>query len=195
MQRQRLQSKSTAQIEAVNFIIYDLEATCWRGRPPHGANEIIEIGAYKLNQYGETLGKFSRFVKPSVNPQLSYFCTKLTTITQDQVDAAATFPRVIEDFKDWIGLYDDYLLSAWGDFDIQMIRNDCNLHNLEQDWLEHYTNLKGQYHRIKNMNKYTGLKRTLIREGFEFTGVQHRAISDADNLCKIFVKYIDEWRY
>jgi hypothetical protein len=32
----------------MNFIIFDLEATCWMGRPPHGINEIIEIGAVKV---------------------------------------------------------------------------------------------------------------------------------------------------
>lgn len=179
----------------MNFIIYDLEATCWRGRPPHGANEIIEIGALKINRYGEKIGKFSRFVQPTVNPKLSYFCTELTTITQDQVDNAATFPRVIEDFKNWIELYDDYILCAWGDFDIQMIRNDCDLHQLDKEWLGSFTNLKGQYHRIKNVDRYTGLKTVLKKEGFEFEGVHHRAISDAENLCKIFVKYLDEWIY
>lgn len=181
----------------MNFIIYDLEATCWRGRPPKGSNEIIEIGAYKLNELGEELGKFSRFVKPTTNPKLSSFCTKLTSITQDQVDSASKFPSVAEDFMEWMGFYDneDYILCSWGDFDIQFLRNDCDLHKMEEDWLEVYTNLKNQYHGIKNMNKYTGLKTTLTREGFEFTGVQHRAISDALNLCKIFRKFIDEWSY
>ena len=47
----------------------------------------------------------------------------------------------------------------------------------------------------KNIDRYTGLKTTLKREGFEFEGVHHRAISDAENLCKIFVKYLDEWVY
>jgi len=179
----------------VNFIIYDLEATCWRGRPPHGANEIIEIGAYKLNEYGESLESFSQFVKPYVNPRLSYFCTELTSITQEQVDRSKHFPHIIQDFMDWINLEEDYILCSWGKFDIQMIINDCNLHKLELEWLSHFTDLKQQYHRIKNIDKYTGLKSTLKREGFEFEGVHHRAISDAMNLCKIFVKYIDEWEY
>lgn len=181
----------------MNFIIYDLEATCWRGRPPKGNNEIIEVGAFKLNELGEDLGKFSRFVKPTTNPRLSSFCTQLTSITQEQVDSAYKFPSVIEDFKEWMGVYDgdDYILCSWGDFDIQFIRNDCDLHQLDQEWLESHTNLKNQYHVIKNMNKYTGLKTTLKREGFEFTGVHHRAIADAENLCKIFRKFIDEWQY
>ena len=32
-------------------------------------------------------------------------------------------------------------------------------------------------------------------EGFEFTGTYHRGLSDAQNLAKVFVKYIDMWRF
>lgn len=177
----------------MNYIIYDLEATCWRGRPPHGVNEVIEIGAYKLNEYGEVLDMFNSFIRPTVNPRLSGFCTQLTTITQKDVDRAGVFPKVSEQFQDWIDIYEDYKLCSWGKFDKQLLKNDCTLHKLEDEWLEHSVDLKNQYHRIRNMNKYTGLKTTLDREGFEFTGVHHRAIADAANLCKIFVKFIDEW--
>lgn len=179
------------------FIIYDLEATCWMGRPPRGINEIIEIGAVKVNQYGETLGSFERFIRPFVNPILSDFCSKLTSIQQNNVDSAQFYPRVIEEFKDWIFEDDqDYLLCSWGSFDKQFLLNDCNLHKLETDWVEgHYTDLKGQYSDIKGLDKDKGLKAVVKVEGFEFTGVHHRAISDAENLAKVFIKYVDEWRY
>jgi 3'-5' exoribonuclease 1 len=179
----------------VNFIIYDLEATCWLGRPPGGANEIIEIGAFKVNHLGEELGSFSKFIKPTVNPVLSDFCRKLTSIKQSQINKADVFPKVIEEFKEWINIDEDYALSSWGKFDIQLFRNDCELHKLDTAWLEQNINVKGQYHDIKGEHKLTGLKNTLKEEGMEFTGVHHRAISDAENLKKIFVKYIDKWQY
>jgi inhibitor of KinA sporulation pathway (predicted exonuclease) len=180
----------------VNFILYDLEATCWLGRPPKGISEIIEIGAYKVNPYGEILSHFSQFIRPVVNPILSPFCTRLTSIKQDDVRYAPKFEKAIEEFKDWVNIYDeDYLLCSWGKFDIKMLRNDCELFKLDTDWLEHHINLKAQYHRIINTTKFTGLKTTIDREGFEFEGVHHRAISDAFNLTKIFNKYIDEWEY
>lgn len=178
----------------MNYIIFDLEATCWLGRPPGGHNEVIEIGAYKINAYGEILDKFSKFVKPTVNPLLSHFCTKLTSIEQHNVDAAYHFPRVIEDFKNWIDIYDeDYVLCSWGAFDIQLLKNDCNLHRLEIDWLDYNADLKNQYKKIRGMDKHSGLKNTLKREGFEFSGIHHRAIADAENLCKIFLKFLDSW--
>lgn len=165
------------------------------GRPPGGHNEVIEIGAFKLNEYGEILDSFGSFIKPTVNPRLSSFCTKLTSITQSQVDGASRFPKVIDRFQEWIDLDEDYLLCAWGRMDVVLLRNDHMLHKLEHDWLEHNTDLKQQYHRIRGINKYTGLKSTLKREGFEFEGMHHRAIADADNLCKIFIKFVDEWVY
>lgn len=179
----------------MNFIIFDLEATCWLGRPPHGANEIIEIGAVKVNRFGEHLDRYNSFVRPTVNPILSAFCTKLTTITQENVNGCPTFPVVYQRFLDWINVDEDFILCSWGAFDIQMLRNDCKLHKLDEEWLGDNINLKAQYSEIKTSVKKTGLKTTLKREGFEFTGTHHRAIADAENLCKIFEKFADEWKY
>lgn len=180
----------------MKFIIYDLEATCWRGRPPKGIQEIIEIGACKVNQYGELLDTFSSFVRPTVNTVLSDFCKYLTSISQENVDQAETYPKVVEHFKEWIDIYDgEYTFCSWGSYDKQFLLNDCHLHDLENDWLTNFMDLKEEYHDIRNASKQRGLKAVVKHEGFEFTGVHHRAISDAENLAKVFMKYIDEWRY
>lgn len=179
----------------MKFIIYDLEATCWRGRPPKGIQEIIEIGACKINQYGELTSTFSSFIRPSVNTVLSDFCKYLTSIKQKDVDRAQYFPKVIQDFKDWIDLDDgvDYMFCSWGAYDKQFLLNDCALHKLDNSWLTHFMDVKDEYHALKDVKKHKGLKAVVKLEGFEFTGVHHRAISDAENLAKIFMRYIDEW--
>ena len=177
-----------------NYIIYDLEATCWLGRPPKGYNEIIEIGAVRINEYGETIGSFESFVRPTVNPKLSGFCKRLTSIKQEQVDTAQNFPKVLEQFKEWAGIYEsDFFVCSWGNNDRKLFLDDCNLHKLEYDWLSNYENLKNQYDKIKGEGVKGTLKKIVIKEGFEFTGIQHRAISDAENTAKIFLKYFDEW--
>ncbi len=109
----------------MNFIIYDLEATCWKGTPPSLIQEIIEIGAVKINGYGEILGSFNKFVRPTVNPSLSAFCQELTGIDQVQVNRANKFDRVVDDFMEWIDIeYEDYLLCSWGGFDKRMLIQD-----------------------------------------------------------------------
>ncbi len=180
----------------MHFLIYDLEATCWRGTPPHNVQEIIEIGAVKVNGYGEQVSQFNRFVRPKVNPRLSSFCTQLTGIEQSQVSTANPFPHVLDSFLEWAEVdYEDYLLISWGNEDQMLFRNDCRLHGLEFEWLAPHLNLKMAYKHLKGLPKPTGLARTVEREGLDFIGDPHRAIFDAVNAASIFVRYLDEWAY
>lgn len=177
-----------------NFIIYDLEATCWEHQLPGFVSEIIEIGAFRLNAFGEIRGRFNRFVRPVVHPTLSPFCKNLTTITQEDVRRAKTFPDVLEEFKSWARIEDEpYVLCSWGSFDRKMLAADCRLHRLESEWVEHHANLKAQYRHLKGIRFPIGLKKAIEREGMDFTGIHHRGISDAENLVKLFLRYIDRW--
>lgn len=180
----------------MNFIVFDLEATCWEGNSNNKVQETIEIGAFLINGYGEEVKRcYNRFIRPVINPYLSKFCTDLTSIQQEQVDRADKFDRVIEDFQDWAEIFDEeYILCSWGDFDKKILQNDCKLHKLDDFWLKPYINLKKQYQDIRRLKKPRGLKTSVEIEGFEFTGVHHRAIDDAENLAKLFLKYLDEWR-
>lgn len=180
----------------MHFIIFDLEATCWEGRPPTMVQEIIEIGALRVNQFGEVESSFNRFIKPKLHPFLSTFCQQLTSIRQLDVDRASGFVSVIEDFQDWADVYDeDYLLCSWGSFDRKMLIQDCKLHKIEEDWAERHINLKQQYHDFKRLRRPRGLKAAVEAEGYEFAGRQHRGIYDAQNLTRLFIHFLDEWRY
>lgn len=178
----------------MNYLIYDLEATCWEKTPPGYVQEIIEIGAFRLNQYGEVRGKFNRFVRPSLHPTLSPFCRQLTGIAQRDVNRAKYFPDVIREFQDWARIgEEDYMLCSWGSFDRKMFASDCQLHRLETDWTERHANLKEQYTNMKGLRRSLGLRKAVEREGITFTGQHHRGISDAENLVKLFLKYLGNW--
>lgn len=180
----------------MKIIVYDIEATCWDGNPTGMVQETIEIGACELNQYGETVSYFSRLIRPVLHPSLSHFCRKLTNIDQVDVNRAKDFPRVIDDFLDWINVdYDDYLLAAWGRFDKRQLTADCRLHRVDDYWLEPSIDLKAQYQEIKGLPKKRGLKAAVRHEGFEWEGEQHRALVDAKHTALIFQSMIDMWRY
>lgn len=67
----------------MRYIIVDLEATCRESGMPREEMEIIEIGAVELlSAEAEPTREFSRFIRPILNPELSAFCTQLTSITQ-----------------------------------------------------------------------------------------------------------------
>ena len=179
----------------MHYIVFDLEATCWRNRPPSIPQEVIEFGAYKLSADGEALQSFQAFVKPVLHPRLSAFCEELTGISQRDVDRADPFYVVAGDFIEFIGYDDgeDYLLCSWGDFDAKQLRRDCALHHMDDDWVGPHINLRQQYKTIHKLPKPRGLARSVVACGHTWDGAQHRAIDDARNLVKVFRAHIDEW--
>lgn len=177
----------------MNYIILDLEATCWKERSIDKQNEIIEIGAVKFDSIGNALGEFNAFVKPKLNPELSEFCVQLTSITQAEIDAAEPYPIVITKFQDWINLDTEYLLCSWGFYDRSQFEKDCRLHGLRFDWVHRHISLKHQYTSIANVKKPVGMGKALRNENLTLEGTHHRGIDDARNISKIFLKHLNKW--
>ena len=179
----------------MNYIILDLEATCWQDRSLNNQHEIIEIGAVKINDHCETISEFNAFVKPIVHPQLSEFCTELTTIEQSDIEQAKGFEQVITDFWTWIDLDEDYLLCSWGFYDRSQFKKDCELHGLSTAWLKPHISLKHQHAKINHLKRPIGMSWALEMEGIPQEGTHHRGIDDAKNIAKIFVKHFESWNY
>lgn len=183
----------------MNYIVVDLEATCWDSQSSRNGRvqEIIEIGALKFNAHGDLDSRFESFVRPTHHPNLSDFCKQLTSISQVDVNQADSFPVVIEDFWEWIGLSNDeeYLLCSWGFFDRKAFAKNCLLHDLDDSWTKHHISLKHQYPRIRGIARAIGLRKALDREDFDFEGEHHRGIDDAINTSKIFLKFMHLWHY
>ena len=179
----------------MNYIILDLEATCWRDRSLKNQHEIIEIGAVKINNQQETIDEFNAFIKPKLHPEISEFCTELTTIEQSDIDQADGFETVITDFWNWIDLDQDYILCSWGFYDKSQFKKDCDLNQLGTDWLKPHISLKHQYAEIKNLRRPMGMGGALRKENIKLEGTHHRGIDDAKNISKIFLKKFDSWKF
>lgn len=173
----------------VNYIVLDLEATC--DDIVEIQNETIEIGAVKINEKGEIVDSFERFIKPLLNPILSEFCKNLTHITQKDIDEAESFPIVLNAFQEWIGT--EYVLCSWGHYDKNQFIADCVLHGLPDEWVNPHISLKHQHGKLRKLNRPLSTGKALKKEGFKFEGTPHRGIDDARNIAKIFLKYMDKW--
>lgn len=182
------------------YIIFDLEATCYNKEnnletiPDGFVNEIIEIGAVKLNKEGEQIDVFSKFAKPKLFPYISNFCTLLTTIKQEDIDSADDLKVVLAEFMDWCG---DGMLISWGGYDKNQTNKDLIRNDLEiyLDKLDNHKNLKKLHGEWNGLNKRNGigLSRALNYEGLKFKGTHHRGIDDAFNISDIFKKYIHKF--
>lgn len=172
----------------------DLEATC-DDSPSFNRREmeIIEFGCTLLNPEYKVVGTFNSFVRPTINPTLTKFCKELTTITQEQVDAADTWDVV----AGRIGEFFDHMLSeqdgpeiwvSWGDFDFNLIERENKRYNICSPMAPFHFNLKALEAAHRNSKKQHGMGGTMKSMGLVFPGTQHRACDDAAALAMIMEK-------
>lgn len=147
--------------------------------------ETIEIGAVRLDDGLDVVDEFDEFVRPVGIPRLSSFCKKLTSISQEQVDAADTFPVVLDRFLQWAGR-EPFRLVSWGPFDVSQIQMDCQRHGIAfpEVLAAVHLNLKTAFGRWKDV-KRPGMSDALEILGLPHTGTPHRGIDDARNIARI----------
>ena len=176
------------------IIVFDLEATCFRlHKPP--PQEIIEIGAVKINRDGEEISRFHCHVKPVIAPKLSRFCRKLTGISQVQVERADEFIYVIDEFEDWINeTSKEAVLTSWGRYDFNQLHLESkrNDHILQRNY-KHFP-LNEQHAKIAGTNQPIGLANALKLCNLEFEGDPHGALDDAINAARIFQEFKEHWK-
>src|SRR3989344_97463 len=113
------------------IVVFDTEYTSWEGAKernwgnPGEYKEIVQIGALILDM--ETLAETSSLlflVKPVKNPILSDYFTKLTGISQKEVDQEGlSYEAALARFKGWgRGLP----LFCWGD-DVEVMQENARL--------------------------------------------------------------------
>ena len=182
----------------MRYFVFDLEATCWAEESPYLQQEIIEVGGFMIDRFGEIKASFESFVKPVIHPFLSPFCKKLTSIQQEHVDNAETFDRVFNRLLHWLDDHSEgeICYCSWGDADMKLLAHDCDYHGQTFEWNDQYLDVKKAYNRlISRRGRPLGLKAAISREGLTLEGTHHRALDDAYNLSRIFCRYIDEWGY
>ena len=105
----------------MHYIIMDLEWNNTYARRVKGfINEVIEIGAVKLDDELNVIDEFSSFVKSTIGKKLRSNVKKLTNISNEDVRSGDTFTTVMDNFAEWIGDEENVVLT-WGDGDIRVL--------------------------------------------------------------------------
>jgi inhibitor of KinA sporulation pathway (predicted exonuclease) len=170
------------------FLIIDLEATCCNERSiPRHEMEIIEIGAVMLNRKTwEIDSEFQEFIKPVRNPQLTNFCTELTSISQEQVDAAPHFPEVMSKLTEWMNSFPNYIFCSWGNYDKSQFLQDCKFHHVPYPFGSEHRNIKNEFSEYLGVSHKFGMAQALKHLEMELQGTHHRGIDDARNITAIY---------
>ena len=170
-----------------HLLLIDFEATCCdQGSVPRHQMEIIEFGAVMVDAASlATLSEFESFVRPVRHPQLTPFCTQLTSITQADVDAAPTFAEVLTRLKPWLYQHPDFVFCSWGDYDRHQLQQDCDFHRLPNPIGAPHLNVKRLFSERQGLQKKLGLNEAVARAGLRFEGTHHRGIDDARNIARL----------
>lgn len=170
------------------YLIVDLEATCTdAGEFPRHEMEIIEIGAVAVE--GKALaqvGEFEAFVRPVRNPFLTNFCTRLTSITQVDVEGADMFPTVNERFRAWVDGFANPVFCSWGNYDRNQFLQDCAHHRVPYPFpTDYHINIKARFAKRQGIGRSVGMKKALQLAGLPLEGTHHRGIDDARNMVRL----------
>jgi len=169
----------------LNYIIVDLEATCWEVGTSVDRQEIIEIGAVRLRPPGlEREDTFAQFVRPVREPRLTPFCTELTGIRQSDIEQAALFPEVFAEFVAWTGP-EPFQLVSWGAYDFKQFVVECERHGCPfPATFSNHLNLKAAFGVMRN-SPPCGMARAMAVAGLLLEERHHRALDDAMNIAKL----------
>lgn len=176
----------------MHYIIFDLElnSKIFKSKLP---NEIIEIGAVKVDDKLERIGEFQAFVKPKIFRKLFPIVKRKTNISQKDIDDAENFKIVLNDFKDWIGGH-EYVLCSWGHDDFHHLKENCAFNRRSTKWISNHIDIQKQFSKLYGFASGT---RSSLSNALELLEIPievdlHRADVDARYTYEIFVRIFDK---
>ena len=180
----------------MQYIVIDLE---WNGsysKKAHGYfNEIIEVGAVKVNENMQIVDEFRAAIKPVVSKKLSTIVTDLTNITAEELADGTTFANMMRQLARWMGS-DPSTVLTWSTTDLMVLMENCRFFYGRQEipFLKNYMDF--QVYAQQRMGVDTSQQLGLARAG-ELLGIPedtlslHRALDDSRLTAAILQKVYD----
>ena len=174
------------------YIIMDLE---WNNSYMKSAqrfvNEIIEVGAVKLDENLNTVSTFSEIIKPVLSKKLRSRIKNLTNISNDDIKAGKPFATVIREFEKWVG--DNSVVLSWGDTDIRTLLTNikCFLNKEDISFIRKYADLQRYCQNFINMENVQQAGLSYAAECLQIDAEKfphHRALDDSLLSAECFKK-------
>lgn len=177
----------------MQYIVVDLE---WNGsysKKAHGYfNEIIEVGAVRVDEQMRLVDTFHATIKPVVSKKLSTIVTDLTNITAEELEDGTTFTAMMRQLARWIGNKPAVILT-WSTTDLLVLMENCRYFTGRQEipFLRNYMDF--QVYAQQRMGVETAQQLGLAKAG-EMLGIPednmslHRALDDSKLTAAILQK-------
>lgn len=169
------------------------------------SGKIIEVGYVILDtDTGKLVDEpVSLIVDP--HEELDPFIVKLTSITQEDVDAGCELHTAYEHLVADMNKHQCCKrIVQWGNGDVAHLKLEMTKRKLHPgydfDWNDIYDqnfNAKIVYQSwamTKGLSIRSGLAKSMTRMGLKFEGTKHRAVDDAYNTARIFMRLLAYFR-
>lgn len=172
----------------MNYVIFDLEWNgCYCKKLDCYINEIIEIGAVKLDEQLNITNKFSILVRPEIGKRLSSSVKTLTSLTYEELVHGAPFRYAYSKFKKFCT---GSILMTWSTSDIDALVSNVKYHYKQDkiDFMKQYADIQQYCHDMLGLNDMNALGLQAAAEMLEIDTYdipQHRATFDSivSSLC------------
>ncbi len=171
------------------IVVIDVETTCWEKKQRDQIMEVIEAGICLLDiGSGEISARQSILVRP-VFSEVSEFCTKLTTLTQEVVETGIEFRQAC------VKLEDEYqtrkrVWASYGDFDRRQFERECRYKGVPYPFGSRHINIKTLFAIKHRLTEEIEMDKALGILGLELIGTHHRGVDDAYNAARILYTLI-----
>ena len=158
-------------------------------------NEIIEIGAVKLNENLEIVDTYSELIKPVVSRKLRSRIKDLTHLTNEDISGGIAFNEAISKLEEWSG--NDALFMTWGDTDIRTMLSNFK-YFLKKDsilFIERYADLQRYCQCFINMENIQQAGLSYAAECLQIDAEKyphHRALDDSLLSAECFKQVFDK---
>ena len=150
--------------------------------------EIIQIGAVKLDDNFDIIDTFKIMVSPKYYKRMHRKVSKITKITEEELQYGFRFSVAFKHFKKWCG--NDFCFFTWGPDDIPVLRDNMRIHKLDTEWIPNVYNIQAIFdNQITKENRQISLVGAM-EKSCEIPLESHDALHDARNTVTV-CKHLD----
>ena len=190
------------QEKYTQHIVIDFEMNpVLKERLPSGSthlnNEIIEIGAVKIDWHFKAADEFSMTVRQEYNDVVDEYIKRLTGINSQETASALLLGDAVEALSEWIGFDEKSRIYSWSDSDLRQLRNECIFKGIKfpQNMME-WMDFQAVYPKVMGISdlqkQQLSLHEAVERYGLDFdTSRAHRALYDAQKTAELLITVLD----
>ena len=180
----------------MHYIFLDLEWNNAYSKIHHRfVNEIIEIGAVKLNEQLIEVDRFDVFIKSRITKKLGTRFKNLTNISNEEMIEGVDFSEAVKKFSQFCG--SDFITVTWSNSDLYAIAENFKLFlgKLPEGYFEKYLDLQKFYQSVyvSADGNQISLKNAAENVGINLESLSlHRASDDSAVTADIFKRIKDK---